>query len=203
MFSINRIIAVSLFVAVGAGGPSFVGTTDASVPSTPPDAATPSPSPSGTVVVRMLPDKLPADLPSGTIKTPLGRVRWVHLSGNPNTLPDPLQPRVGPSGLIWFDGGGSREIPCKESGSQGICTAAPRLWTSDDAVSGRVEHPLPVDAGSADLELEGDTYWLIATEPVGLWRSTDLTAWEQVDVSSLVSPGPTEAGTGTWRSGCP
>ena len=158
-------------------------------------APTPSRSTGTDRVVHMLPDRLPADLPGGTIDTPLGKARWVHLTGDPTSLPDPLQPTIGPSGLVWFDYGGDRYCPSSGSASPCVTSTAARLWTSDDAVSARTEHALPIAAGAAGFEFEGDTYWLTTTDPVTLWRSSDLTTWHQVDASALVSPGPKEL---TW-----
>ena len=154
-------------------------------------APTPSRSTGSGRLVQMLPDQLPTDLPGGTIDTPLGKARWVHLTGDPTSLPGPLQPTIGPSSLVWFDFGG--DMSCPSAGSASLCgtSTAARLWTSDDAVSARTEHALPVAGGVAGFEFEGDTYWLTTTDPVTLWRSSDLTTWDQVDVSALVSPGPT------------
>lgn len=141
---------------------------------------------------RMLPEVIPADVEHGSVSTPLGRARWVHLVGDPASLPDPLQPMAGRSGLVWFDWGGTRFVPCEGStgGRQCEVATAPRLWTSDDALSTRVEHQLPADVESAGLWQEGDTFWLTTTGPTTLWRSTDLDDWEGFDTSALESPGP-------------
>jgi hypothetical protein len=122
----------------------------------------------------MLPDALPAGIPSGTLDTPLGPARWVHLSGGPSTLPDPLTPMIGRDGrLVWFDPG---------------WTGSPRLWTSDDTLSIRSEHPLPTTERGAWLGLEGDTYWLTTDAPPALWRSDDLEAWDPIDLAGLPPP---------------
>lgn len=145
-------------------------------------------------VLRMLPDELPADLPHGTIDTPIGQARWVHLTGDPRTLPDPLVPMIGPSGLIWVDYGGPRSFPCDDPEARSSCTVdtRPGIWTSDDALGPRVEQPLPVDAVSISLMQDQDAYWLATTDPPTLWHAPDVTGWQPIDLTGLVSPGPSE-----------
>jgi hypothetical protein len=143
-------------------------------------------------VLRVLPAEIPADVPHGEIDTPIGHARWIHLTGDPTTLPDPLVPMAGPSGLIWFDNGWTRNVPCEDPEARTPCTAAPgvRLWTSDDALGPRVEQPLPVSGAPGNLMANGDTYWLTSDDPAGLWHTNDLRSWDEVDLTGLVSPGP-------------
>ncbi len=161
---------------------------------------TSTPAPPTPTMPRLLPDQLPlldpngALLPKGVIETPIGRARWVHLSGSSTTLPGPLTPLPGPSGVLWFDGGDHGPVRCEATGEL-ECLARPQLWMSADGVSERTELPLPVEAESVRLTRLGDTWWLTSFEPVSLWRSTDVLTWEQVDLTTLVSPGPVEL---TW-----
>jgi hypothetical protein len=59
-------------------------------------------------------------------------------------------------------------------------------------LSTRIEQPLPIEAGSSYLYPDGDALWLATAEPASLWRTFDLEDWEPVDVTGLISPGPTE-----------
>lgn len=81
------------------------------------------------------------DLPGGTIDTPLGPARWVHLSGDATTIPWPLWPMADPAGgLLWFEGGALwTDETGWEDGSE------PALWASEDAVSPRYEIALPAN----------------------------------------------------------
>jgi hypothetical protein len=157
--ALATLLLVAATLAVVAGG--FVLTVG--TPSTP-DGEDAFPA--------ILPAVIPADIEQGTIDTPIGRARWVHVRGDPTTPALPLTPMPGPNGLLWFDGD--------------------RLWASDDAISERTELPLPVEAGSAQLTPLDGTLWLTTSEPTTLWRSPDAVRWQPVDLSALVSPGPAE-----------
>ena len=147
-----------------------------------------------TQPTRLLPDQLPLDVPGGTIDTPLGPARWVHLRGDQEALPS--APMIGRDGLLWFYGGRSAD----PSGPPDCASIEPRLWTSTDAVSTRVEHRLPVDTGYAFLTYDEGGYWLndrgSHRGSHELWRSADLTDWDRIDVSALVPPDPREL---TWN----
>jgi hypothetical protein len=184
LLTVNVALALACFALVPSA------TANGAVPGSSPAGASPN-SQAGSAR-RILPDVLPSGVPGGTIDTPLGTARWVRLTGDPLTLPEPLVPQLGRSGPVWFDGGGARDIPCEDARADGPCTAElpPRLWTAEDATSPRAEHALPVEAANAALFLDGDTFWLASGAPVTLWRSLDLAEWEQVDISGLVSPGP-------------
>jgi hypothetical protein len=142
--------------------------------------------------VRILPAVIPEGIENGRFESPLGPVRWAHLTGDAVSLPDPLTPQVGPDGLVWSDRGGPRQLPCADEPTRTTCavTMPPRLWTSEDALAPRVEHALPVRASTADLSVDGETYWLVSAGPSGLWRSVDLEAWESIDLTGLRTPAP-------------
>lgn len=125
----------------------------------------------------------PADPPGGTIDTPLGPARWVHLSGDATTISWPLWPMADPAGgLLWF---GATETG-SEDGSE------PALWASEDAVSPRHQVALPASTRFARLDVVGGAFWLTADDPQSLWRSADARIWEAIDLSNVVSPGPPE-----------
>jgi hypothetical protein len=124
------------------------------------------------------PIELPAEIPdgfdSGTLDTPLGPARWVHLQGGPDGLPRFLRPLPAPGGFISLDD----EDP-----------QAVRLWRSPDLISWTPE-PLPIDIGSAtELSLQGGAY-LLRTISDGLWRSDDTVAWQPLKIAALDSPFP-------------
>jgi hypothetical protein len=174
------LIAALVITIVGAAAPTATAAGDPN--------ASPSLEPGTSATARLLPDPLPADLPGGTIDTPLGTARWVHLSGDQEALP-PLQSMAAPDGLVWFDMG---QLADESRGGWECAPRRPRLWTSADVTSTRTEHPLPVEAGYALLTFDGDRYWLIDMASGSLWRSSDLTDWERMDGSALHAPDPAE-----------
>jgi hypothetical protein len=135
---------------------------------------------------RLIPDQLPVNVVGGTIDTPLGPARWVHLSGDREGVP--AAPMIGRDGLVWFYAG----RPADQVGPADCAPIEPRLWTSSDAVSARVEHRLPVDTGYAFLTYDEGGYWLDDRGSEELWRSPDLADWEPIDGSELVPPDPVE-----------
>jgi len=133
-----------------------------------------STSPERTAQLIELPVEVPDGIDSGTLDTPLGQARWVHLRGNEATLPpDYSQLTSTPDGYVVL-----------EWDSSPI-----RLWSSPDFITWTPE-PLDIEARSGELSQAGGTYWLNTLDPAGLWRSPDLVAWEQVDMARLVPPGP-------------
>jgi hypothetical protein len=146
----------------------------------------------------VLPATLADGVDHGTIGTSIGRARWVHLTGDGASLPDPLAPILAPDGtLVWFTNGGPGAA-CANDPKSALCTdpPSPRLSVSTDALAPRVERRLPVDVAEADLSLIGDTFWFISSDPLNVWWSTDLQTWQQTEVSGLKSPGPASI---PWR----
>ncbi len=186
MLTAVRLVAAVAILALGAG--AWYLAADSGPVSVP--AA--SPSPAASTSPSFLPSVIPAGVPNGVIDTPIGSARWAYLHGDPTSLPGPLSPIPGPSGsLLWFDEGDWGPVSCEVSGAI-ECLARPQLWTSADAISERVELPLPVDAASARLAVHDGTYWLVTSGPTSMWRSTDAERWERIDLSALVAPGPDE-----------
>ena len=121
-----------------------------------------------------LPAELPEGIASGTVATPLGTARWVHLDGGQSKIPyGTIVP--GPTGLLM-------------SSVEGGPVA---LWASADGIDW-AERPLPIHAGSATLTLADATYWIVTADPTTLWRSTDASTWEQLDLGALVPPTPAD-----------
>jgi hypothetical protein len=115
-----------------------------------------------------LPDVLPDGAASGSLETPLGPARWVHLVRGPAEIPfGRVLP--GPTGLLLSTGG--------LASTDGI------EWTP---------HVLPIHTESSLLTFSGGAYWLTTTGPTSLWRSTDALAWSPVDLSALVTPVPAD-----------
>lgn len=115
-----------------------------------------------------LPDQLPEDLEGGTIDTPAGPARWVHLTGTDGSLPFPFMVV-----LPWGDGIASWD------GYHG------ELHTSPDGIAWtRVEKDWPM---RGTMTIAGDTYVLVdaargrvmtATDPEGEWQELDASALE-------------------------
>lgn len=128
-----------------------------------------------------LPIQLPGEIPEGvewgTLETPLGQARWVHLTGDETTFPRELSGLVSP--VTMPDG-----YVLPESGGGEV-----KLWRSPDLLSWTSE-PLVIEARSADLSRASDAYWLNVHEPGSLWRSPDTKFWEQVSFEGLARPGP-------------
>jgi hypothetical protein len=171
--AIGAAAAVLVLIAVLLAGPADQGTIDSvnnsvNTPDTP------------TSFAPTLTQDIPAELDSGTITTPEGVARWVHLSGDSNSVPsgDAIP---WPTGFAMFERG------------------AARLWLSPDGINWQVDDSLPIPPRTAGARLSFDrgVYWLVtSTSPDGLWRSTDGSTWEAFDTSGVISPGP--AGMGPW-----
>jgi len=145
---------------------------------------------------------LPAVLPKGAdwggsgSGLATGQSRWVHITGDPKTLPFMEQVLPGPDGLLLFDTGGGAH-PCStvpkriraSDRSRGYCQNGPDLWRSDDALTWE-PLKLPVKAHVASMTLLDGTYWLATKDPTELWRSGDAEQWERVDLSALEPTGP-------------
>jgi hypothetical protein len=151
---------------------------------------------SATSATVELPRDIPEDIPSGSLDTPLGPARWVHLSGDAETLPDILRPVPVPGGYVSLDEGGIGYGPCPP---REVCHLSAELWSSPDLLRWE-RRPLPVEADLAQLTLAGGQYWLTVNgmfqnedgsrDQPSLWRSADTLAWESVDLTHLEPPPP-------------
>jgi len=139
-----------------------------------------------------LPTKIPKRFDSGTLDTPLGKARWVHLSGDDEELPEAITPIAVPGGYVSLDRGGGN--------------SRATLWFSPDLLKW-TQRPLPGDAESGQLIRAGGSYWLLAWaggpaedgsfDPT-LWRSTDALQWEPVDFGPIALDGPDGLGWQPW-----
>lgn len=118
---------------------------------------------------RRLTEDVPDGIESGTLGTPNGPARWVHLTGDEGMLPDgPDQAIAWGAGFAIFDHSPSS------------------LWVSDDGIEWRVEPlPAPATAELAWPAFVDDVYWLMSANPLGLWRSTDGATWNEIDLSGI------------------
>ncbi|MFN8622790.1 MAG: hypothetical protein U0869_18800 [Chloroflexota bacterium] len=192
-----RLLAAAAIVAVGVGALVVAGDQLRSAPApTLASDASPLPAPAAVSVRPVLPVPLPSGIEGGTIDTPIGPARWVHLTG-PGT--PPADSRVP---VAWF-GDGLLYVSygtCADEGELPPCThpgSPPAIQTAPDALAPLTAHPLPVAAQGIVPMLDGDTLWLSTITPDGLWRTTDLEHWEPIDLSA-VAPEPVD-GVG-WRS---
>ena len=173
MFSATKFVVAAAIVAL------FGGFLLAGVLTQPPENAAPAvgatTSPQATTTPPLsLPAEIPDGVATGTLDTPLGPARWVHLSGDDTTLPTWLDPVPDPSGgyisLDWD-------------------STPPRLWRSPDLITWAFE-ALPIEARWGGLTLADDTLWVSADEPVSLWSSVDTLEWTEESLDGLVPPGP-------------
>jgi hypothetical protein len=189
MFSVTKFVVAGVIVALFGG--FLLSGVLMQQPAEVAPAAVGSASPEATPST---PFKLPAVIPegieSGTVDTPLGTARWVHLTGGRETRPSLSfwSNVIGwPTGIAIFaapEGG--------ESYAEGI-TQPSQLWTSRNGIDWELQPlPVPADAHDASLTLVGDVYWLIAKVWSGdrLWRSPDGVTWEEFDPTGLAPPGP-------------
>ena len=94
-----------------------------------------------------LTDNIPPEVDSGTLTTPAGDARWVHISGDESSVPSGVA-LSWPTGFAMFQG--------------------PELWVSPDGVDWHVE-PTPAsdDAEDVSLTVVDGEYWLISTNQIG------------------------------------
>jgi hypothetical protein len=192
VFSATKFVVASAIVAL-FGGFLLAGVltlpSDEQMPmvgaSTTPDKATPP--------AVELPAEIPEGIDSGTLDTPLGPARWVHLSGDDETLPGTMKPIPVPGGFVSFD---------EEPHPYETCVATEScqyVWFSPDLFEW-TRRPLPVDVEYAEAYFSGGRFWLIANDetpnedgdldPPALWRSSDAQEWEAVELDGLESPFP-------------
>jgi len=130
-------------------------------------------------------EDLPEGAESGTLATPSGEANWARLSDDGGRLPDSGQAAAWPSGFAIF------QRPFNTLPPPAPVSRPARLWVSDDGIEWRVE-PLPLDpaAQDASLTLADGVYWLMSSDPYGLWRSTDGATWDEYDPTGLLPPEP-------------
>ena len=182
LFSATRFVAAGAIVALFGGLLlATVLTHQQGDDSRPIVGASPLPEPVVTPTLPiMLPPQIPDGVATGTLDTPLGPARWVHLRGDDTTLPASLDPVAGPSGgyisLEWDN-------------------TPPRLWRSPDLITWASE-PLPIEARWGGLTVVDETLWVSAAEPVSLWSSVDALEWTEASLDGLEAPGPDGS---AWR----
>ena len=116
---------------------------------------------------------------TGSLSTPQGQAEWTRIPGDGN--PRPL---YGSEAIEWPSGFAMFHPPNFLGPAQ--------LLISDDGTDWRTQPiPLSPTAERASLSLVQGVYWLISTNPNGLWRSTNGLTWEEFDPVLLATPGPT------------
>jgi hypothetical protein len=149
-----------------------------------------------------LPTRIPKRFDSGRLDTPLGKVRWVHLNGDGEGLPEAITPIAVPGGFVSLDRGGTGFGPCAAGD---VCETSATLWFSPDLLEW-TQRPLPDDAKTAQLIRAAGSYWLLMSadwpaedgsfDDPTLWRSSDALEWEPVDLGPIAPDGPDGIG---WR----
>ena len=181
MFDATRFIIAAAIVT------SFAGVLLSGVLTQPSDDPLPAVASTATPEATMfppiqLPPDIPADVRSGTLETPFGPARWVHLTGDETSLPSQFSDLLSTqSGYVVPD------FDSQTGTSEG-------LWRSPDLIRWTLEEPLGIGAGIIQMWRAGDTYWLSSgggrDGDVLLWRSRDTETWEQVALEELDPPGP-------------
>jgi len=116
-----------------------------------------------------LPAEIPEGIKSGTLKTPLGPARWVHLSGELADLAPNFRDVVStPEGFITLER--------LDDGAT--------LWRSPNLLTW-TSQPLDILAWQLSYTADG-TYWLNSGNV--WWRSQDTASWEQVDLGNPAPP---------------
>lgn len=135
-----------------------------------------------------LPRRVPRNVRSGRMKTPLGPARWVLVQGDATEVPEYLNDRVAVPG-----GWAIAEYADRERET--------RLWFSPDLVRWRTR-PLPMDPSLVTRIFQaGDAWWLVSMPEsfrdgksveidATLWRSADVRTWQPVDLGMLTPPAP-------------
>jgi hypothetical protein len=134
--------------------------------------------PTSAVPLPRLTEDIPLGLESGTIDTPRGTARWVRVPRDQYRLPPA---HWGTQTVPWPSGFGIL---------QSLNDGRAQFWVSVDGIEWNDE-PLPVSAAEdASLTLVEGVYWLVSSNPGGLWSSTDGVTWDEYDASALAAPGP-------------
>jgi hypothetical protein len=201
MFSATKFVVASAIVAL-VGAFLFTG-----MPTTQPEEIDPFVGPTATPEATTtrpieLPARIPKKFDSGTLETPLGQARWVHLSGDGEQLPEAITPIAVPGGYVSLDRGGNGFGPCRRGN---VCEVRATLWFSPNLLEW-TQRPLPDDAETAQLIRAGGSYWLLMSagwsaedgsfDDPTLWRSSDAIEWEPVELGPIAPDGPDGIG---WR----
>ncbi len=189
MFSATKFVVAGVIVALFGGflftgvlttqpsdeqAPAAVSTAstepDASEAAAPTTEATFAPESTTTTTPPIeLPAGIPDDIESGTLKTPLGPARWVHLRADGTDLAPKLRNVIStPDGYV----------------TESLSDAA-TLWRSSDLLTWNRDPLGPVtEPGRLSATTDG-SYWRSSGSE--LWRSKDA-GWEQVDLGDLTPP---------------
>lgn len=147
-----------------------------SSPTTLPEATTPTTVPEATPHTTIPQNDPPT---AGTLSTPLGPARWVRIPADGS-----LRPAYGGQAVEWPSGFAIFQPP--------NFLGPMRLLVSEDGTEWH-EEPIPAfpaTVENASLSLVNDVYWLVATPPGRMWRSTDGTSWDEIDPNQLLPPNP-------------
>lgn len=176
MFSAVKFVAAAVIVVL-FGGFLLAGVVNGPTDDAPPavgasPSAEDSPHPTG------LPAEVPEGVEIGTLETPFGPARWVHLVGDETSLPPNL--------------GDMLEVGEWSFVTEELADGTVKLWRSPDQVEWTATE-LDLAAEWVQLSRSSDgAYWLTTHRPSGLWRSADAVSWEPLDVQGLESPGPSD-----------
>jgi hypothetical protein len=212
MFSATKFVAASVILALVGGflligsptsrpAPDRVGppaTTSAPEVSTAEPSQTEVAPDEASVTVAadqsasMIPDVLPEGATSGMVDTPYGPARWVSVIGDASLFPRNVEQLLpGPTGYLALRG-----WTCAAD-SPPSCLG---LWAADGLFGPWEEVPLP-DVARASLLLDDQgTYWLLAGDPDGLYRSDDARDWHEVDQSAIEEESSPGLDRFTWHS---
>ncbi len=168
----QSVFSATKFVVAGAIVALFGGFLLAGILGIRPDEAGPATS-TPLSEPYVLPSKLPDDLESGVLETPVGPARWVRVKDAP----------ANPSLM---------ESVATDDGFAVLDHWSNRLWHSPDLLSW-TELPMPAEAEYGGiLDRAAGSYWLDggASGEVALWRSSDLDEWNRIDTAALSPGGP-------------
>ena len=148
LFSASKLVVAGAIVAL-FGGFLLAGVLTTQPEETRPAVGATTTPESTTTPPIELPAEIPEGIESGTLETPLGPARWVHLSGDERAMPPQL------SGLISTPDGYA--VP--EWGDRWFDDGDAQLWRSSDLIDWTSE-PLGIEARFGELSRAADTYWL-------------------------------------------
>jgi hypothetical protein len=116
---------------------------------------------------------------SGTLESPLGALRWSHLTDIEAPVPGAFFPIETASGFAATEQ--SRDPLSNE--------LTVTYWASSDGLAWyQADLPVPVDAEDVGTAVIDNTFWLWTFSPATLWRSSDFETWERMDLSGLDAP---------------
>ena len=123
-----------------------------------------------------LPATLPDGIESGTLDTPAGPARWIHIRGTRENVP-----RVHEV-IDWGDG---------------IAAWHPwwGFWVTEDGTRWRQQplpdgHELSMTSRAVEVRQAGDVAYAISLHTDRVWRSSDDGSWLELDAAALASARP-------------